>query len=318
MALQKGVLEDQDRGPNSAVHRLANVYIPPSAAVGIFDALHFTTTPWHFHDFYELAIVKSGTAYHVSDRGIEPVERGTVIFVPPGVGHEYRLCEDIRVYNCLFRADLADGELMWAFRDDHLRVLFDPLPRPGNRRGAEIVKVQLDEGGTQTALAALEPIELGAPEARTRVGQVGHLLLAREVVAPPARAAGEADASLPLPSPVATALALIEDDVAFPWTLAELSRLSYVGPTHLARSFARSLGMPPMHYLTQIRAERAAVMLTRTDDAVASIGAAVGWPDPAYFSRRFRAVYGISPREFRHRQRAGGVPARVGRDALRT
>ena len=56
MALQKGALEDQGRDPSSAVHRLATVYIPPNAAVGIFDALHFTTTPWHFHDFYELAI----------------------------------------------------------------------------------------------------------------------------------------------------------------------------------------------------------------------------------------------------------------------
>ena len=317
MAVPKGAFEDESRGPNSAVHRLANVYIPPRAAVGIFDALHFTTTPWHYHDFYELAIVKCGTAYHVSDRGIERVQRGTVVFVPPGVGHEYRQCEDIRVYNCLFRADLADAELMWAFRDDHLRVLFDPLPRPGNKRGGEIVTVQLDEGATQAVLAALEPIDRGAPEARTRVGQVGHLLLALDAVASGAHAAGEAEASLPLPSPVATALSLIEDDVAFPWTLSELSRLSYVGPTHLARSFARSLGMPPMHYLTQIRAERAAVMLTRTDDAVASIGAAVGWPDPAYFSRRFRAVYGISPREFRHRQRAGGIPAQLARNALR-
>ncbi len=317
MALPKGALEDQSRDPSSAVHRLAAVYIPPNAAVGIFDALLFTTTPWHFHDFYELAIVKSGAAYHGSDRGIERVERGTVIFVPPGVGHEYRLCENIRVYNCLFRADLADGELMWAFRDDHLRILFDPLPRPGNKRGEEIVRVQLDEAGTRTFLAALEPIDRSAPEARTRAGQVGHLLLALDVVATAARAAGESDASMPLPSSVATALALIEDDVAFPWTLAELSRLTYVGPTHLARSFARSLGMPPMHYLTQIRAERAAVMLTRTDDAVASIGAAVGWPDPAYFSRRFRAVFGMSPRDFRHRQRAGGIPARVGRTALR-
>ena len=71
-----------------------------------------------------------------------------------------------------------------------------------------------------------------------------------------------------------------------------------------------------MHYLAQLRAERACVMLARTDDSVASIGAAVGWPDPAYFSRRFRAIFGMSPREYRHRQRAGGVPARIDR-ALR-
>jgi len=316
MALAQGFLGDEARGPNSAVHRLATVYIPPNAAVGIFDALHFTTTPWHLHDFYELAIVKSGTAYHVSDRGIEQVERGTVIFVPPGVGHEYRLCEDIRVYNCLFRADLADSELLWAFRDEQLRVLFDPLPRSRNQRGAGIVKVQLDEAETQAFLAALEPIDQGAPDARSRAGQVGHLLLALDVAATAVRAAGDVQVTKPLPASVAAALAVIEDDVAFPWTLGELSRLTYVGPAHLARSFARSLGRPPMHYLAQLRAERACVMLARTDDSVASIGAAVGWPDPAYFSRRFRAIFGMSPREYRHRQRAGGVPARIDR-ALR-
>ena len=46
-------------------------------------------------------------------------------------------------------------------------------------------------------------------------------------------------------------------------------------------------------------------MLARTDDAVASIGAAVGWPDPAYFSRRFRGVFGVSPREYRNRHQRG-------------
>ena len=157
----------------------------------------------------------------------------------------------------------------------------------------------------------------GAPEARSRAGQVGHLLLALDVVATAARAAGEADTSLPLPSSVATALALIEDDVAFPWTLTELSRLTYVGPTHLARSFARSLGMPPMHYLTQIRAERAAVMLTRTDDTVASIGAAVGWPDP----RTSRAGSALSSGSARATfATASGLAASrpgVGRTALR-
>ena len=208
MALPKGALEDHGRDPSSAVHRLAAVYIPPDAAVGIFDALHFTTTPWHFHDFYELAIVKCGTAYHVSDRGIEHVERGTVIFVPPGVGHEYRCCEDIRVYNCLFRADLADGELMWAFRDDHLRVLFDPLPRPGNKRGREHrERPARRRRGPERFSPRSSRSTAVRREARTRAGQVGHLLLALDVVATAARAAGDADASTPLPSSVATARA---------------------------------------------------------------------------------------------------------------
>ena len=41
-----------------------------------------------------------------------------------------------------------------------------------------------------------------------------------------------------------------------------------------------------------------------TDQSVAAIGAAVGWPDPSQFSRRFRAEFGVSPR---------GVPPARGR-----
>lgn len=293
-------LESQHRDPGSVLHRLAAAYIPVDGVVGIFQALHFPTTPWHLHDFYELAIVECGTALHVSDRGIEPVARGTVVFVPPGVGHEYRQCTDVRVYNCLFRADLAEAELMWAFRDDHLRVLFDSAHRFRGQASDRIVMAQLDEPATSSVLAALEPIRLGHPDARTRTGQLAHLLLALDVVATAVRAAGTADKAS-LPSSVAAAVQLMEDDLAFPWTLAELSRRTYVGPAHLARSFARSLGMPPIHYLSRLRAERAAAMLARTDDPVAAIGTAVGWPDPAYFSRRFRTAFGVSPREYRHR-----------------
>ena len=38
---------------------------------------------------------------------------------------------------------------------------------------------------------------------------------------------------------------------------------------------------------------------------MASVGAAVGWADPSQFSRRFRAVFGVSPREYRRRVRDG-------------
>jgi AraC-like DNA-binding protein len=301
MALPQPSLESQRHDPSSVLHRLAAAYIPSDGVVGIFQALHFPTTPWHLHDFYELAIVERGTALHVSDRGIEPVARGTVVFVPPGVGHEYRQCRDVRVYNCLFRADLAEAELMWAFRDDHLRVLFDAAHRSRGQASDRIVIAQLDERATAAALAALEPIRLAHTDARTRTGQLAHLLLALDVVATAVREASTTDGA-DLPSSVAAAVALMEDDLAYPWTLAELSRRTFVGPAHLARSFARSLGMPPIHYLSRLRAERAAAMLARTDDPVATIGTAVGWPDPAYFSRRFRTEFGVSPREYRHRQ----------------
>src|SRR4051812_28523058 len=271
MALPQEAVEILRPDPDSVVHRLASVYIPPDAAVGIFRALHFPTTPWHLHDFYELAIIESGTAHHVSERGIEPVRRGTVLFLPPGVGHEYRLCSDVLVYNCLFRAELADAELMWAFRDGQLGVLFDPGHGNRARPGGSIVRVELSDAEVDRVIDTLEPIRTGSPDARTRAGQLGHLLLALDIVASVGRAAERpTEQWQAMPTPVARAVALIDRDIAHAWTLTELSRMTYVGPAHLARSFAKWIGLPPMHYLNRLRAERAAAMLARSDEAIAS------------------------------------------------
>jgi AraC family L-rhamnose operon transcriptional activator RhaR len=163
--------------------------------------------------------------------------------------------------------------------------------------------VQLDDVGLRTVLAALERIRLRAPDARTRTGQLANLLLALDVVASARRATDPIQLRTAAPAVVATALELMSHDIAYPWTLDDLSQRMFVGRFHLSRTFAKCVGVPPMQYLARLRAERAAAMLASTDLPIASIGAAVGWPDPPYFSRRFRSLFGISPRHYRQRHR---------------
>jgi AraC family transcriptional regulator, L-rhamnose operon transcriptional activator RhaR len=284
-------------------------YFERDTAVAIFVAHHFPTIGWHEHDFYELAVISTGRGIHESEHGVIPVEAGTVVFIPPGVSHEYRGCEDLIVYNCLFREELDEAELMWAFRDGHLSVLFNPDSQSSDRSHRPPVTVQLDAGELRAVLDALEPIRAGTPEARTRTGQLAHLLLALDVIATARRANDPMNARPTAPAVVAASLEMLSRDIAHPWTLEELSRQMFVGRFHLSRTFAKCVGLPPMHYLARLRAERAAAMLSSTDLPIASIGAAVGWSDPPYFSRRFRAVFGISPRVYRKRHRQD-VPGR--------
>jgi AraC family L-rhamnose operon transcriptional activator RhaR len=56
-----------------------------------------------------------------------------------------------------------------------------------------------------------------------------------------------------------------------------------------------------MAQLAALRSEAAAVRLLRSEESIAAVGAAVGWGDPNYFSRRFRAHFGVSPTAFRQR-----------------
>ncbi|MEN3284514.1 MAG: hypothetical protein V7607_5654 [Solirubrobacteraceae bacterium] len=99
---------------------------------------------------------------------------------------------------------------------------------------------------------------------------------------------------------VAQARRLLTEDLARPWTLQELASAVAISPAHLSRLFHRTIGRPPMAHLTVLRAEAAAMRLLRSAEPVSAVGAAVGWGDPSYFSRRFKAHFGMSPTAFRH------------------
>ena len=105
--------------------------IAPGSVVGLWLVEHLPVVHAHDHAFYEMALVLSGSGFHVCGDSEEPVQAGTVVFVPPGVAHGYRGCRDMEVYNCFFRAELSEFELLWAARDDALGALFG---RSGTRR----------------------------------------------------------------------------------------------------------------------------------------------------------------------------------------
>lgn len=87
-----------------------------------------------------------------------------------------------------------------------------------------------------------------------------------------------------------------------PVTLPVLAHAAGVSAAHLCRSFRRDLDLTPVAAVDRIRIKRAADLLVRTDLTVGSIGQAVGFADPYAFSRRFKAVFGESPRSYRASQ----------------
>jgi signal transduction histidine kinase/AraC-like DNA-binding protein len=80
------------------------------------------------------------------------------------------------------------------------------------------------------------------------------------------------------------------------WQIAEAVNAS---EDHLSRVFRRELGVSPWDYLTRLRVERAKELLASSSESVAAIGARVGFPDQAYFSRVFKKIAGIAPQAFR-------------------
>jgi AraC family transcriptional regulator, arabinose operon regulatory protein len=113
------------------------------------------------------------------------------------------------------------------------------------------------------------------------------------------RRSGVASAMLPGHVRLAPVLAYIADHFASPLTLAELAVVAGVSPTHLCHLFSDTVGLSPLQYLQRFRMRRARHLLETTSLVVADIGRRVGFADPAYFSRAFRRLEGMTPSHYR-------------------
>lgn len=293
--------------PHAAGYTLnADAFMRADEIVGFSIANQPATVFSHFHDFYELALVVSGAGSHVTGVGAQRIQRGSAIFVAPGASHGYELGEGLVVYNCFLRVEAARYDLSWAHRDARLGRLFQA--EVGGVRVPTVVS--LDAPEFQECVAHLDAVRTRAPADRSEAFDMGHLLLTLDILARQV----EQDHRVPTtadpaaPGVVRAAVGLIMRDLRVHWTLAELSRELSLDPYHLVKLFGRWVGSPPIAYANERRAERAATLLANTDDPVAVVGATVGWPEPAHFSRRFRAAMGVSPRAFRadSRQRRPG------------
>lgn len=67
----------------------------------------------------------------------------------------------------------------------------------------------------------------------------------------------------------------------------------------LCRLFKADLDLAPLEYARLLRLDQAAVLLRRSGQSLKEIALATGFYDGNHFSKQFKAVYGLGPKEFR-------------------
>ena len=78
------------------------------------------------------------------------------------------------------------------------------------------------------------------------------------------------------------------------------------------RNFKQIVNHTPMQYLLMIRINNAVSLLETTDYGLSEISAIVGYEDPLYFSRLFRKIKGISPRDYQKLVKSKGQDPQEG------
>ncbi len=95
------------------------------------------------------------------------------------------------------------------------------------------------------------------------------------------------------------AIVFIEHNFQNPITVEEIAETCGLNRSYFGKIFREAVGSTPQEFLMKYRMVKASELLILTGMPIGDIGCAVGYSNPLHFSRAFKHIYGISPREWR-------------------
>jgi AraC-like DNA-binding protein len=228
------------------------------------------------------------------ERGALPATGGRVL--PLACGASVRLSEsDVTILPARRRLRSASrGKARIRVTYRHVMNLFDHLER------ALVIPFNGDEALSRCVALLVDEIAADRPGRATMAAT-----LLRELLILTLRRCAECGALheawlAALEDPrLAPVLAAMRDRPDHTFTVAELAELAGMSRTVFAARFVDALAQPPFEFLTRLRLERAAELLTSTELPVKTVAAQVGYSSRSSFTRAFLATYGAAPKSFR-------------------
>lgn len=98
---------------------------------------------------------------------------------------------------------------------------------------------------------------------------------------------------------VVRAVGMMRERLCEEISLQDVADAAYVSPYHFSRVFRALAGIPPGQFLSALRIQRAKRLLLDTDLDVTDVCFEVGFNSLGTFSRRFKELTGVSPRQLR-------------------
>lgn len=106
--------------------------------------------------------------------------------------------------------------------------------------------------------------------------------------------------------------ALLRENLRHRWLLRDYAAALSLTPTHLNRITRAQTGLSAARFIEARQFREARRLLAYTRMSVAEVGYALGFDDPAYFSRVFRRHTGETPTGYRKRMADTDLPAGAG------
>ena len=96
----------------------------------------------------------------------------------------------------------------------------------------------------------------------------------------------------------------ISSNYSYAITVEDIAGYVGVSRSHLFRSFEAVLGLSPKEYLTDFRMKQACYLLEHSSLSITAIANSLGFDNSLYFSKTFHRQKGMSPKEYREKNRS--------------
>jgi AraC-like DNA-binding protein len=233
--------------------------------------------PRHWHEQYGVGVIHQGAHRSHSGRGMVEAGAGDAITVNPGEVHD--------------GAPIGGAGRSWRM------LYFDPAliaaavsdMREGDTKSYEFSQPVLSDARLAGAFQRLFSAMTKSGDAASGMRREELLLaLLAGLVRPLDRRALQA------PAAIRRARALIDEEPAAAFALADLARESGLSRFQVLRGFVEATGFTPHAYLMQKRIDLARRLIARKT-RLADAAAISGFADQSHMTRAFVRKYGISP-----------------------
>lgn len=98
-------------------------------------------------------------------------------------------------------------------------------------------------------------------------------------------------------------LKFMEENIERQLTLKDIANYTGYSASHLSSLFSNSTGHSLMNYFNMLKVKKACELLDTTNLKITQVSCMVGIEDSLYFSRLFRKIIGISPKQYREKEK---------------
>jgi AraC family cel operon transcriptional repressor len=256
------------------------------------------TTP-HTHDFFEIFLITKGEAFHRINDKQEIIEEGDLVFIRPKDTHNYEKSDDksCELINLAF-PELTMLKLFEYFgegfhSDKLLMVEFPP-------------KIRLSKIEKDILISRFEKLNTLKRTNKKKIKTELRILLA-DIFSRYFIYKEDAVNEI-IPGWLVKIKSEMEKKENFVFGINRMYELCERTPEHLSRSFKKYFNESPTDYITNLRMNYAANLLSNSDEDIANVAMDCGFENLSHFYHLFKKKFNLSPKEFRLKHQKSIIP----------